>query len=134
MNSVSDEIQYYSDTIEPVFRTSKKQVFLVMIEAKPKPDSDEAKEFGGAFCNCWVNADDLRTAERSAVLMMEQDNWIPHRFDEWSLVDREFYRNWKPLNEGDIDVSGFVDQALIDGEVLVNHTFPIDDPENDESE
>lgn len=125
---------YYSDTIDPVFRTSKDEVFLITIEAKPKPETDESKEYAGAFCNCYVNADDLRTAERRAVQIMDECNWIPFRFDEWTIVSRKFYDDWKPLNEGDTDVREYVDQALIDGEVLVEHTFPIDAPDANDTD
>lgn len=125
---------YYSDTIDPVFRSRPDEVFLITIEAKPKLGSKESREFAGAYCNCWVNAEDLRTAERRTVQIMKENNWIAYRFDEWSLVDSEFYRDWKPKEEGDLDISGFADQALVDGAVLVSHTFPIDAPDANDTD
>lgn len=131
---MNDAIHYYSDTIDPVVRSSPTDVFLVTIEAKPKPDTDEAKEYAGAFCSCWVNADDLRSAERRTVDVMDEQNWIPFRFDEWHLVGPDFYRDWKPREENDVDCRNFPKQALIDGEVFVAYTFPLDAPDAEETD
>ena len=131
---MTEAIHYYSDTIDPVVLSSPTDVFLITIEAKPKPNTDKAKEYAGAFCNCWVNANDLRSAERRTVEVMEEQNWIPFRFDDWSLVNRDFYRDWKPKDEDDLDIRDFPDQALIDGEIFVAHTFPIDAPDADQTD
>jgi hypothetical protein len=86
MNAVN-----YADGIEPVCRSSADQLFLVTIEARPARGSTEFGQMGGSFVNCWVDADDLRTAEWRAVAIIEADGWRSHRFEEWSLVTRETY-------------------------------------------
>jgi hypothetical protein len=125
---------YYSDGIDPVRRSSPEEVFLVTIEARPTPDAEDYDEAGGAFVNCWVDADDLRTAERRAVALIEEDGWRPHRFDSWKLVTRDTYADWEPDDEGEQDPREMVGQALADGEVCVFHTWPRDAPDGDEDE
>lgn len=124
-----DEPVYYSDGIDPVRRNSRDELFLLTIEARPEPHSEEYGEAGGAFVNCWVNADDLRTAERQAVALIEQHGWRPHRFDEWELVCRATYAGREPPDDGDLDLREIVEQAFIDGEVCVFNTWPVDAPD-----
>ena len=122
---------YYSDGIDPVSRSSPDELFLVTIEARPEPEADEYGEAGGAFVNCWVNADDLRTAERRAVALIKDDGWRAHRFEEWELVTRATYEGREPAEDGP-DLREVVDQAFIDGEVCVFNTWPVGAPDEDE--
>jgi hypothetical protein len=115
---------YYADGIEPVRRSSPDELFLVTMEARPAPDSEEFGEVGGSFVNCWVAADDLRTAERRAVALIQEAGWMPHRFEEWSLVTRETY-----ADEDAPDLRELFEQALIDGEVCVFYEWPVDAPD-----
>jgi hypothetical protein len=127
----ADRPVYYSDGIEPIRRSSPDELFLVTIEARPEPDSDEYGEAGGAFVNCWVDADDLRTAERRAVALIRADGWRPHRFDDWELVTRSTYDSHEPADDGP-NLREVVEQAFIDGEVCVFNTWPVDAPDADE--
>ena len=120
---------YYSDGIDPVRRASADELFLVTIEARPGPDADEYGEAGGAFVNCWVDADDLRTAERRAVALIEENGWRPHRFEEWELVTRTTYADREPPADGEPDFRELVDQAFADGEACVFNTWPVDAPD-----
>lgn len=122
---------YYSDGNDPVHRSSPDELFLVTIEARPEPGSDEYGDAGGAFVNCWVNADDLRTAERRAVALIREHGWRPLRFEEWALVTRATYADREPGDEGAPDLREIVDQAFIDGEVCVFNTWPVDAPDED---
>jgi len=117
---------YYSDGLDPVVRSSPDELFLVTIEARPEPGSDEYGDAGGAFVNCWVNADDLRTAERRAVVLIQDHGWRPQRFEEWSLVSRATYADWEPGDDGGPDLREVFAQALIDGEACVFNTWPLD--------
>ncbi len=128
----ADQPEYYSDSIAPVRRSSAEELFLVTIEARPEPDSDEYGEAGGAFVNCWVDADDLRTAERRALALIELEGWRPHRFDDWELVTRATYANREPTEDG-LDLREIVEQAFIDGEVCEFYSWPIDAPDADEA-
>ncbi len=129
----SGEPVYYSDGIEPVRRSSSDELFLLTIEARPEPDSEDYGEVGGAFVNCWVNADDLRAAERRAVTLIQEHGWRPHRFEEWELITRATYADLQPGDDGEPDLREVVDQAFIDGEVCVFNMWPVDAPDaNDE--
>jgi hypothetical protein len=123
---------YYSDSIAPVRRSSPGELFFIIIEARPEPDTDEYEKSGGAFVNCWVDADDLRTAERRSVVLIQTGGWKPHRFEEWSIVTRETYMAWQPTDEDDVDLRELVEQAFTDGEVCVFNTWPVDAPDADE--
>jgi hypothetical protein len=127
-----DEPVYYSDGIDPVRRSSSDEVFFLMIEARPEPHSDEFGQSGGAFVNCWVNADDLRTAERRAVELIHESGWRPHKFEEWRLVTKSTYEGDDPPEDGMPSSADLVDQALVDGEVCVFHTWPFDAPDDDD--
>jgi hypothetical protein len=127
--SAEEKPVYYADGIEPVRRSSPGELFLVTIEARPAPGSEKFGQMGGSFVNCWVNADDLCTAERRAVALIEADGWRPHRFEEWSIVSRETYTDWKPLDEDGPDLRELFEQALIDGELCVFNTWPLDAPD-----
>ena len=124
---------YYSDGIDPVHRASPAELFLVTIEARPEPDSDEYGAAGGAFVNCWIDADDLRTAERRAVALIREDGWRPHRFDSWSLVTRDTYADAEP-GDDEPDYREVLDQAFADGEACVFNTWPADAPDADEDD
>jgi len=126
------EPEYYSDSINPVRRSSSDELFLLTIEAHPEPNSEDYGEAGGAFVNCWVNADDLRTAERRAVALIQEHGWRPHRFEEWELVTRATYGERELRDDGGQDLREVVDQAFIDGEVCVFNTWPVDAPDADE--
>jgi hypothetical protein len=124
---------YYSDGVAPVCRSSSDELFLLTIRARPEPDADDYGEAGGAFVNCWVNADDLSTAERRAVPLIQQHGWRPHRFEEWELVTRATYADREPRDDDGLDLREVVEQAFIDGEVCVFNTWPVDAPDaNDE--
>jgi hypothetical protein len=124
----SNNSEYYSDRIDPVRRSSSDELFLLTIEARPAPDADEYGNVAGAFVNCWVNADDLRTAERRAVALIQGYRWRPYRFKDWELVTRATYAGREPRDHGAPDLQDIVDQAFIDEEVCVFHTWPADTP------
>jgi hypothetical protein len=127
-----DQPAYYSDRIDPVSRSSPEQLFLLTLEAKPQPDSDEYGEVGGAYVNCWVDADDLRTAERRAVALIVEEGWKPYRFESWNFVTRETYAGQKPDNSGGPDMREVIDEAFADGAALVFNTWGVDAPDADD--
>lgn len=131
---MADDVQplYYSDGIDPIWRSSPEELFLITIEAKPEPESDEYGEVGGGFVKCWANVDDLRTAERRAVALIQEDGWRPHRFEDWELVTRATYADREPDDDGRPDLREVVAQAFIDGEICVFHTWPVEASEADD--
>jgi hypothetical protein len=128
----SEQPQYYSDGINPVIRSTPEELFLVLIEARPEPGASEYGEAGGAFFNCWVNTDTLRTAERRAVALIREKSWRPHRFDSWELVTRNRYADWVPSDYDETDVRELVEQAFTDGEACEFYSWPVNAPDSGE--
>lgn len=95
-----DQPVYYSDGIDSVERCASGELFLVTIEARPEPHAEKYGEAGGAFINCWVDADDLRTAERRAVSLIQEHGWRQCRFISWEIVTRETYADCRVRREG----------------------------------
>jgi len=128
----SEESKYYSDGIDPVYRASSDELFFLTIESRPEPGSEEFNDTGGAYVNCWVNADDLRTALRRAVALVEEAGWSPIRFEEWHFTTSDTYsKDQKVDDEGPL-LREIVAQTFIDGEVAVSHSWPKDAPDADD--
>jgi hypothetical protein len=123
---------YFSDGIDPVIRSSADELFFLAMEARPGPEAEEFGEAGGAFVNCWVDADDLRAAERRAVALIREIGWHPRRLDSWELVTLDSYAEWEPGDDGGLDPRDAVTQAFEDGEVCQFFRWPVDAPEADE--
>ena len=104
------------------------EVFFISIEACPEPESEDFGIEGGASVNCYVDADDLRTAEIRSVSLIRQHGWLPQRIDTWHLTCAECADDTRPEHGGD-SPRELIQQALLDGEVCVFHTWPIDAPD-----
>jgi hypothetical protein len=123
---------YYSDAIDPVTRSSREELFYIVMEARPGPAAQEYGEAGGAFVNCWVDADDLRAAQRRAVDLIRESGWRPHRLESWEIVTRDSYAEWVSGDDGGFDPRDAMTQAFIDGEVCEYFCWPADAPDADE--
>ena len=119
----------FSDSIDPVYRTKSEEVFLVRIEAKPNSSNEEALDIAGAFVNCWVNADDLKTAELESIKYIQDSDWTPSRFDHWELVCRECYQD-----EEFADSLQAVEDSFEEGISGIFYTWPHDAPDAHEAE
>lgn len=129
----SEPINLYSDTVEPVHRSLPEEVFFICLDADPEPGSDEFGVKGGAFVNCYVDADDLRTAELRAIALIQQEGWRPYRFDRWEITCVECASD-SPSSEDDDGPTAreLVERALEDGGVCVFYCWPIDAPDAEE--
>ncbi|HVY71346.1 MAG TPA: hypothetical protein VHH73_15545, partial [Verrucomicrobiae bacterium] len=117
-----------------VNRRNADELFLVRIVAKPSPQNSEANEAGGAYVNCRVNADNLRTAERIAVDRIREEQWEPVKFDHWEIVCERCYTEDAKYNETDRkEYLERVREAFEYGIALVFNCWPKDAPDaNDE--
>ena len=106
------------------------EVFVLRIEAYPQPGSEAFGTDGGAFVNCYVESDDLRSAELRAIASIQEAGWRPHRVDGWQLTCADCADDTPPEHGGDSS-RALVDQARLDGVVCVFHTWPIDAPDAD---
>jgi hypothetical protein len=77
-----------ADSIEPVTRVNPDQIFYIRIEGRPLEDNPEALEVAGGYINIWVDTDTFRDAELAALEAIRDEGWRPHRFDDWSLLER----------------------------------------------
>ena len=102
-----------------------KNLFYLMFHAKPQKTNPEASEHGGAYVNCWIDRPTLAEAERAARELIAKDCWVADKLDDARKVTRSDY------GDNPEGLKHF-DQALIDREVLVFHTYPIiDEPDED---
>ncbi len=123
-------MKLFSDDLPPVCRQKPEELFLVRIMAKPAPESAEAKEIGGAFVNCWVNADDLRSAEKMAIEQIQEEGWRPVRFDHWEVVCRESYTLSNEMDADERrDSLERVEEAFEYGIALAFYMWPVDAPD-----
>ena len=123
----------FADTIEPVKRRSADELFLVRVIAKPLPDNSGAAEIGGAYINCWVNVDDLRTAEQRAIDRVREEQWRPTKFEHWELVCRRCYVEDSKYDEDERRESlARVDEAFEYGIAITFFCWPVDAPDADD--
>jgi hypothetical protein len=122
---------HFPDGRNPIRRSSPDELFLITLEVRPVAGEDAFKSVGGAFANCWINADDLRSAQLRAVALVEESGWRVHRICEWEIVTEATYSDRQPPEEGP-DLRDIVTQAFVDGEVCVMHTWPVDAPDGNE--
>lgn len=92
----------------------------LQFEATPLPEHPDASTLGGAFVNCWVVATTQSDAEAMARKNIAKQLW---RINELC----ECYEDDRTLYDADADDLQYHDQAVIDGEVYVFHTYPSHD-------
>ena len=68
--------------------------------------------------NCYVDADDLRSAELRAVALIQQHDWQPVHFEAWRLVCAECVKDSSPEVDGP-SAHELVQQVRTDGEACV---------------
>lgn len=78
------------------------------------------QEYGGAYVNCWIEAPDLGDAVCRALAAIQSAGWTPDEIHRGFQTTREAYT-------GDGDGLEYFEQALIDKEVCVFHTYPVED-------
>ena len=88
-------------------------IFYFQFEARPKKPA----EAGGAFINCWIDRATREEAESHARDAIANQDWSVTRLEEAVLVTRETQS---------AESRQYFDQAEIDGEVFVFHTWPVE--------
>lgn len=103
---------------------SDRQLFFLTVVARPARDSAEAGEFGGAYVNCWIDEASEEAAVSRAQAAVRDTGWILESIKDIAVVTRDTYDDQEEGRE-------CFEQALVDGLLLVFHTFP-NEPEEDE--
>ena len=94
-----------------------KQIYLITIRVRPDQGSPEHTDSGGAYVNAFVDRSSQTEAIETAERGLEEAGWLVDEIGEISLVARADY-------SGDDENLQYFDQALVDGEVLIFHTWP----------
>ncbi|MEZ5990061.1 MAG: hypothetical protein R3F30_13215 [Planctomycetota bacterium] len=85
--------------------------------ARPSDGPMRGSEAAGAFVNCWIDRPDRSTAEEVARQIVAASSWAIESLEDYRVV-----------SDGDYETSDrgreHYEQALIDKEVIVFHTWP----------
>jgi hypothetical protein len=98
-------------------------MFFFRFEVRPTPTHSKSPEYAGAFVNCWVLRDTQDQAEDVAREWISNEGWHIISVDEATLMTRE-------KQEESPDGVEYFEQAEIDSEVFVFHTWPIGEPDD----
>jgi hypothetical protein len=90
-------------------------IFRFIFDARPKRTNPKFGKYGGAAVSCWIQRDTQGEAESVARGWIADEDWTITAMDEASLITKET----QPP-----DGMQYFEQAEIDGEVFVFHTFP----------
>ena len=91
-------------------------IYFFTFLAVPTPEAKEADK-GGACVNCWIQNDDQDAAEERASDLIFEYGWAVESLESVALVDEDDYTDDEEGRE-------FYQQALVENEVLVFHTWP----------
>jgi hypothetical protein len=92
-------------------------LYLITIEALPVPGSKAADTCGGAYINVYTTEPSESAAVQAASREVAEAGWQSRAIEKVVFVTREDY-------DEDSEGLEYFDQALIDGIVLVVHSFP----------
>ena len=103
-----------------------KSIFFIEYEVRPNSGTKAFEEFGGAFVNCYVQASSEAEATAFAQAEMTESGWSVIAVEETpAQLDRDYLVNNNP------DGLRYFDQAVLDGECYVFHTWGIESQEDD---
>jgi len=98
-------------------------IFFLKFEVRPKQTHPKRDQYAGAMVNCWVLRDTQSQAEAVARGWIGDEDWRIIGVLEAMLMTRE---NQSKHPEG----VRYFEQAEIDREVFVFHTWPIEAPDD----
>ena len=98
---------------------------VVMVDALPQPGSEAFNEYGGATINVYTTELSEPTALEIAAREVAEAGWQLQAIDETFLLTRH------DLVDATPDGIAYFEQALMDGVVVVLHTYPPDPQEGD---
>ncbi len=100
------------------------EIHYFLIKVLPDLNSDNFKEYGGAYFNCWVRRDSFKEAEETALETIRANGWNPVKIEDYNLPVREQYADEPESLE-------VFDQAIEYGEGYIADTWPIEPQEDD---
>jgi hypothetical protein len=96
-------------------------VWFVSVSACPEPSSEEFGKCSGAYVNCWLLSTDAETARARALQLCTEYGWRVEFIESCRRVERSDYAT-------DSEAVKYFDQALLDKEVVVFHTWLLESP------
>lgn len=91
-----------------------------MIEATPRPETEDAQDAGGAYVNCWIDFKMQAGAEAVARHYIEDAGWMAGDVEEARTVNKEEYAD-------NPESLAWFTKAEKDGACFVFHTWPVTD-------
>ena len=101
-------------------------MYYFIFLARPKPGSEHAAEYAGAWVNCWVDFKVQSGAERLARFALEDQGWIIQKCDEVRCPTRDDYES--PDQRESLQ---FFDEAQKTGSCFVFNCWGHDAPDKD---
>ncbi|RIJ42485.1 hypothetical protein [Pontibacter oryzae] len=99
------------------------EMFLLIYHGKPQSQTGDLEDIGGAYIKCWIESENFKQADIVARNEIEEMNWNVLVLDEAYTITREDYLEDKNGLE-------YYEQALIDKQVYVFHTYPVKEKED----
>jgi hypothetical protein len=99
-------------------------MLFLAYEAKPRESNEKTSGHGGAFVNCWITGTDKEKADFQARKEIYRAGWIAEGLTEIKIVDETTFDG----NEKSLE---YYNQAKLDGECYVYHTWPIGSEDED---
>ena len=97
-------------------------IYYLMIEAVPKRNTPEYKEFGGAYINCWVKAATQSIALKKAKECINNEHWKHIKLEDIWVAYSDLYAD----TPESLDC---YNEACEKGFSAIYYTWPIDDIE-----
>jgi hypothetical protein len=101
-------------------------IYFIQYEARPNPESEDFVKCGGGFINCWVKSNSPDEARKAATKTINENNWEIVAVEENC---REVSEN--SYSEEDDGLEHY-EQATLDGECYVFHTWRNEPQQNNE--
>ena len=98
-------------------------MFFFQFEVRPKQTHPRRDEYSGAMVNCWVLRETQSQAEAVARDWIGDEDWRITRVEAARLMTREDQAEYP-------DGIQYFEQAEIDSEVFVFHTWPLGAPDD----
>lgn len=99
-------------------------LYVVSVEASPLPGTDAAARYAGAFINVYTTGPSESAARETASREITEAGWSTTLVSKVAFVTREDFCD-------DNDGLAYYEQALIDGVVVVVHTYSTELDEGD---
>ena len=100
-------------------------MFFFQFEVRPNKTHPQCSRYGGAMVNCWIQQDTQTQAEAVARSWIADEGWRITAIEKATLITRDTQNP---------DGMQYLEQAEIDGEVFLFHTWPVGAPDNPDTE